>query len=548
MADFVNKNHKLILLLLIGIGAGIRLYKLNWGAPFYFHPDERNIASAISQLRFPDQLNPHFFAYGGLPIYISFTIGIIQNWVTSILGGGFDARVGFEQAILILRFLSATCSTLLIPLIYFLGKQIENREVGLIAAVLTTVGPGLIQFAHFGTFEMWLTLFSLMLFYAVLNAWKRLTTKTILLLAGTIGSLIAIKVSSLALFPLSLVPFAKHNAKALPHRLARVLLFVTIIFSIWIITNPFSLLDFQSFWGSMRYESQVALGELKVFYTGEFLNIVRGIFPFLHIYPFLLNPLLTFLSIPAFLVVAFTAWKEKNRSYTLLLLFTSILLLSQLVLFVQWTRYFVPTIPFFFLLISIFLEKSITNLSQRMRSGRILKLVLLFSIMLLSALYTFAFLKTVYLSSDTRVAASDYARTTFPSSTKILSEAYDLGIVPFNSVFPSITLFNFYDLDNDSSVSNTKALKVALENSDIIILPSQRILKTRLQNSEAFPIGHAFYSTLSQGTPEFTKVYETPCDIFCNIVYLGNPVFSLEQTVNIFDRPTVFIYRINHEK
>ena len=45
------KNSKLkILLILLVIGGVLRFYNLNWGAPFYFHPDERNIASLISSL------------------------------------------------------------------------------------------------------------------------------------------------------------------------------------------------------------------------------------------------------------------------------------------------------------------------------------------------------------------------------------------------------------------------------------------------------------------------------------------------------------------
>ena len=48
--------------------AGIfRFYNLNWDLGNYFHPDERNIANAVSQIYFFSQLNPHFFAYGVFP-------------------------------------------------------------------------------------------------------------------------------------------------------------------------------------------------------------------------------------------------------------------------------------------------------------------------------------------------------------------------------------------------------------------------------------------------------------------------------------------------
>src|SRR5947207_2663825 len=41
----------------------------------------------------------------------------------------------------------------------------------------------------------------------------------------------------------------------------------------------------------------------------------------------------------------------------------------------------------------------------------------------------------------------------------------------------------------------------------------------------------------------FEKIYQTPCDIFCNIIYMGNPVFAYEETANVFDRPTIIIFK-----
>lgn len=43
------------------------IYNTNWGNPYYFHPDERNIASSVSQLRYSEQMNPYY------PMYIVYT-------------------------------------------------------------------------------------------------------------------------------------------------------------------------------------------------------------------------------------------------------------------------------------------------------------------------------------------------------------------------------------------------------------------------------------------------------------------------------------------
>src|SRR6185437_14005918 len=112
----INKSLVLVTLLTL-IGAFLHFYNLNWGAPFYFHPDERNIASAVSQLQFPHQMNPHFFAYGSLPIYAIYFTGVITNYIFQLLQLSTPAQpfiVTFEQAMLIGRTFSAFFSLLLI--------------------------------------------------------------------------------------------------------------------------------------------------------------------------------------------------------------------------------------------------------------------------------------------------------------------------------------------------------------------------------------------------------------------------------------------------
>ena len=57
------------------------------------------------------------------------------------------------------------------------------------------------------------------------------------------------------------------------------------------------------------------------------------------------------------------------------------------------------------------------------------------------------------------------------------------------------------------------------------------------------PNGNLFYKSLLFRSSKFKKIYETPCDLLCRILYLGDPVNSFEQTANVFDRPTVMIFK-----
>ncbi len=168
-----------------------------------------------------------------------------------------------------------------------------------------------------------------------------------------------------------------------------------------------------------------------------------------------------------------------------------------------------------------------------------------FSILFLIINYIFAlsYFITAFAQPDTRITAVNYAQARIPKSTPILSETYDIGITAFNPKLSNITLFNTYDLDADSPDYNEATWKQALENAEYIILPSQRVLQTRLQNPERFPVGNKVYTSLLNGNAGFKKIYETPCDIFCQITYLGDPVFRFEQTANVFDRPTIYIFQ-----
>ncbi len=542
MISLVKRNKIYLLLVLLTMaGVFLRFYNLNWGAPFYFHPDERNIVYAITQLEYPRQMNPHFFAYGSLPIYIIYFTGLLLNKFKT-------AGISFEQAILISRFYSAFFSVLLIPITFFLGKKLRNTSTGIVAAVLTTFSVGYIQFAHFGTFEMWLTFFSILLFGICLDMLHTITIKKMFLAAIVFGVLISTKISSIVLviIPIGCIVYKEYFTASKTFRnllaaKADIILFLLYAGLVYLITNPFIIIDYHSFLNSIRYESAVALGKLPVFYTGEFKQTTPILYQLLKVYPFLLNPFITILFIPTFLLFCFDAIKRKKLTHIIIIAFIFLLVVSQAFLYVKWTRYMVPTLPFIYLIIATFITPHKTNHKYLIHSPFIL-----FgagTVILCALLFSTAYFITVFTKPDTRIMAAEWAKKNIPSQEIILSEMYDLGIIPFNQNFPYITLFNFYDLDNSSPEYNNQTLRESVRSSNYLIFPSQRVLKVRLRNSAEFPNGHLFYTMVYANQMGFTKIYETPCDIWCTITYLRNPIYAFEGTANVFDRPTVSIFK-----
>ena len=543
------KKYYIFAFIIIFTGVFFRLYNLSWGSPFFFHPDERNIASGVSQLLFPDKLNPHFFAYGSLPIYATYFGSVFINLFDNLFS---DLRisvwtVSFENAILMGRVISSFLSILTLFLIYKAGKNFYGRRVGIIAVLLASLSVGLIQYAHFSTFESWLTFLTSALFYLCIKYLDKREFKDLLLVSITLGALVSVKISSLVflflVIGLVLITEIRQTRKLdkrifmqLENVLLKLLITIGVTILTVVATSPFFWIDNSSFLSSISYESSVALGTLKVFYTQGFENTIPILYQSIKVYPFLMNPVVWIVALTASVLLTIRAVGSRDMKLIILLLFLFISFTSQAFLFVKWIRYYVPTLPFLYLILGIFFSK---GLSSRKLNHKIV-FTSVFLLLFVSYVFAFSYFKTVLYGNDTRIDAARWAAGSIDRSSKIVSEIYDMGIVPFNAFFNDITLHNFYDLEKDVAVQRDLAKR--LDQSNYVIIPSQRILETRLSNPHLYPRGNLFYSSLVSERG-YKKLYETECDIFCNILYLGSPQFSFEQTANVFDRPTVTIYQ-----
>lgn len=546
------KEHLFLFLVTLVVGAGIffRLYNLSWGSPYFFHPDERNIASSISQLSYPGQMNPHFFAYGSLPIYSIYFIGVSVNFINNTFYHSNIPvyAVSFNDAIIIGRLFSAILSSLLLYVIFLTSKEVAGTKAGLISTLFATFSIGFIQYAHFATFEMWLSFFTLITSYLLI---RYVSTRKKMYLTSSIftaGFLTSIKISSVIFIPLALLIFItcefyylrkskKINFTSIERLVLISFLFLgASLFSIFL-TSPYFWFDNQGFSSAIQYESSVALGTLKVFYTQIFLTTTPLYYPMEKVFPFILNPFVALLGFFSIFYAVFRTIQKKDAKQLILLLFFLVAFTSQLFLFVKWIRYYIPTLAFIYIFTGSYINFLIIKQGYYKKLGIFLILLSTF----MSILFAGSYFKTVLLGKDSRIEASNWASSNIPHNSKIISEVYDLGIVPFNSSFSSITLFNFYDLDVNPLKSGE--LKELTSLSNYFIIPSQRIIADRIQQPSIFPKSHNFYSQLENGKLGFKKIYQTPCDIFCELLYLGDPLNRYEQTANIFDRPTVIIFK-----
>lgn len=97
----------------------LRLYGINWDQGFHLHSDERMLIMVATRIHFFDQLNPNFFNYGSLPIYLLRGLSQLVDWL-------FDTSLSNYQGMLYFgRFLSIFFDLITIFLIYKIAQLIE---------------------------------------------------------------------------------------------------------------------------------------------------------------------------------------------------------------------------------------------------------------------------------------------------------------------------------------------------------------------------------------------------------------------------------------
>jgi hypothetical protein len=581
----INNKYYLVLFAIICFAILFRFYNLAWDEGYFFHPDERNTGSAITRIDFKNlQFNPEFFAYGTLPIYI---IRIFSD-------GSFD------DALLKGRFISAVFSTIGVLLVFFIIKNTleisyTNKklifEYSLLGALFTAVAPGLIQFAHFATFETFLSIQYLLIVFVSILLIKTKKSFYYILLAIVPASSIATKIVSLVMIPILLLAHVinlldeKKNITKnfeiyvdnkkyisrffegiyfLGNSLLNYKIWISIIIAInfTIIFSPFNLLDFEAFRGSMNYEGPVADGSLLVFYTQQFLNTTPFVYQFFKIFPYIMGWPMTIIGIivlSIYLVQSsyllfkniFDKYSRFNYGIVLVTFVGIFYAVPHMMMYVKWTRYMIPLLPLLIILIVVFGA----SIHQKLTSK--LHLNLYYTIITTLVIFNIIFgvnYFSHYTKPDPRVLSAKWANRNIPANSNILIETADIGIIAWEHNLENRNLmpFNFYDFENDINSSEIEQLTELIDQADYIVLMSNRVYPTKLRLPERYPNAHKFYTQLFDGSLGFELearfARDTMSEQFYNKHLATSPYnkytwFSADESYTVFDRPDVLVFR-----
>ncbi len=226
-----------ILAVILVFGGYLRFSHNNWdasGGPWtpsnvdapsgHLHPDERFLTQVSQDTRAPSSilnyfdtdtsgLNPYNidkgngqkqsnFVYGTLPLFMNKALASHLHVLSLWQADNWDNYEHYNRSG---RLLSALFDTGTILLVFFLGRQLMNRDVGLLAAFLYALSAFPIQNAHFFVVDPFVAFFATLTVLFAVRAAQKGGWDNFAIAGAAAGLAAACKITAISLFPVVLL-------------------------------------------------------------------------------------------------------------------------------------------------------------------------------------------------------------------------------------------------------------------------------------------------------------------------------------------------------
>lgn len=564
-------QHNTILIAIVILAAFFRFYNLNWDQGHHLHPDERAIVMFSLPLHFPSSiseffspqspLNPHFFAYGNLSLYLLKGAGFLLS--------NFDpSYLSYEKINLAGRIISAIADMGTLMLLFLLAKKLFNQTVGLLASFFYAISAFPIQASHFYAVDTPLTFFILLTLYQLIKFYEKPSLKNSILVGLCFGASLATKISAIPLLVaiaaaiaidfLLLVVKQPHKPRIwfphVPRFLKRfasdgvVIIASTAI--MFVILQPYAIIDFNAFWRQNLEQSQMTRDAFTFPYTLQYVGKIPYIYELKNIFFWGQGPILATLSfLGVFYVIFIIIKKQKERKWAqefILMIF----FLSYFAVVgnfsIGFMRYMLLLYPLFCLFGSLIAYRLLMILKEKFRYWKLVVLVGIGSILV----WPLSFMN-IYTKPNTRVLASQWIFKNIPTNKTLAVEHWDDqlpigGVTQYNIITLPIYESEYpiqWQFINDS-LAKTDYLIIA---SNRLYTPLQRIAK----NCETWHIpqgrcpknASAYYEKLFSGQLGFKKVAEfknPPTIPFINIPINDQ---NADESFTVYDHPKIMIFK-----
>ena len=247
----------------------LRIWSAFSDPPYIFHPDEPNHVTTIQNILKTGDLNPHFFNYPSMFIYVNalayipyYLAGKFYGMFTTIddvisptienMGTAFTQSPGSIELDRSVTILFATASVLLI---FFIGRRLtKNQWVGLIAAFMMAVSPTSVYNSRFTTPDTFLVFWALLTFFTAILILQE-GKKSHYILAGLFAGFTISSKYNGALIMLTVIGAHFFRTGWTGVRDRKIYLACLMCLLGFILITPFSFLDYKYFLKAIKSEA-----------------------------------------------------------------------------------------------------------------------------------------------------------------------------------------------------------------------------------------------------------------------------------------------------
>jgi len=560
------------ILLILAVAAALRFWGLNWDDGHWLHPDERQIFFVVEDLGWPrslsealtpdSPLNPHFFAYGSLPIYL-------LKLAITMLKPLWPAIRDNPNMHLIARPLAALFDLGTIYLVYRLARKLHptldekkrGRWIALLAAAFVSAAVLHVQLAHFYTADSLLTFFVMLVLTLAVGVREQSGWRRAVALGTALGLALATKISAAPLFLVVVVAYLQAAPRTPSSSatdivwiaLRRMIPVLLIAVALFFIVQPYALIDPLTFLDDTATEAEIARGTYDVPSTIQY----AGTLPF--IYTIWQNAFWG-LSLPlglaawAGLIILVIQWLRRgSRSDTLLLAWVGPYVILNGLLYAKHLRYMLPVTPVLCLLAA----RLLVQIAERRHPAVIRRLLssLPAVLVLLSALTYALLFSSLYASPHSWISASEWIYRNVPMGSTLALEHWDRALPLSFEVDGRYRssgqylqlLLPLYDEPDD--IGKWEPVAADLAASDYIVIATRRLYGSMPRVPDRYPITTRYYNLLFAGElgfeleGEFTR---PPTWLNPHIPPLAGAAPSLlrpDESFLVYDHPRALILR-----
>ncbi|OGK13083.1 hypothetical protein A2859_01220 [Candidatus Roizmanbacteria bacterium RIFCSPHIGHO2_01_FULL_37_16b] len=546
-------KNKLPLVLIILLALFLRVYGVNWDQGFHLHPDERMLIMVTDRLKFFNQLNPDFFNYGSLPIYI---LRASAQLIDTIFRMQISNYVGM---LYLGRYLSIIFDIGTIILIYKISRLLFNNiKIQIYSTLFYSVAFFPIQNSHFFVVDVFLTFFTtllllLLLKYLLLPSWSD-RPKMVVVHGIVFAAMLSTKFTAIIFLPIISLILIFKNRNSLRKCIFDLLFFYLLSSIFFFIFMPYAFIEYKRFISDISEQIKMNNDPYIFPYTLQYVSTIPYLYYLRNIFFWGLGPLISTLSLLGLIFfVRYQILKIKYQKHTskikyfifnMNFLYFIFYILYFIVIgrsAVKFMRYMLPIYPFLTIMAGYGLFQ-ISNIKYQITK------LLTFSFLLFTFVWSYMFIN-IYSQKHTRISATEWILQNIPVGSRIAIEHWDDGLPLFAGENYKHVELPLYGQPDDEK--KWQEIKEKLNSTEYIIIASNRLYVPLQKLSDCkkyracYPKTAEYYRKLFNQQLGFKKVAEFAVypKLEVGSWKLEVDDQSADESFTVYDHPKIMIFK-----